>query len=301
MKHFTKVRKKEKIMTERTAKISFIIASIVGTFAAIAGSQNGQTFNGVPIFIICVAFAFLLNWLSFIPAYFSKTEKYYDLIGSFTYMATLAIALVLSGNLDTRSILLAILVLVWAFRLGTFLFRRVHKAGKDDRFDEIKLSASRFLNAWTLQALWVVLTASPVLIAITSSKQVPLEIFAYVGLAVWIFGFVIEVIADYQKTQFRKRKENKNNFISTGLWSRSRHPNYFGEIVLWLGATIIAIPTLEGWQWIALISPIFVTILLTRGSGVPLLEAKADKKWGGQEDYESYKKSTPVLIPKLLG
>jgi len=286
-------------MNERTARISLVIATIVGALVAIAGSQNGQLFNGFPIFMICVVFAFLLNWLSFFPAYNSQTEKYFDLIGSITYISTLAMALVFSENLDNRSILLAILVSIWALRLGTFLYRRIHKAGKDVRFDEIKLSASRFLNAWTLQALWAVLTASPVLIAITSNKRVPLETFAYVGLAIWIIGFTIEVLADYQKTQFRKKKENKNRFISTGLWSRSRHPNYFGEIVLWIGVTIIAIPTLEGWQWIALISPVFVAVLLTRGSGVPLLEAKADKKWGGQEDYESYKSNTPILIPKL--
>ena len=120
-----------------------------------------------------------------------------------------------------------------------------------------------------------------------------------VGFLVWAVGFAIEVVADSQKSRFSANPDNKGKFIQTGLWSRSRHPNYFGEIMLWIGVAIIALPVLRGWQWVALISPVFVTLLLTRVSGVPLLEKKADKKWGGQADYESYKKRTPELIPRL--
>ena len=119
------------------------------------------------------------------------------------------------------------------------------------------------------------------------------------GFVIWVLGFAIEVIADNQKSRFRENPGNKGMFIQSGLWSKSRHPNYFGEITLWVGIAIIALPVLHGWQWIALLSPVFVTILLTRVSGIPLLEKKADKKWGGQQDYEEYKKNTPVLIPKL--
>ena len=92
--------------------------------------------------------------------------------------------------------------------------------------------------------------------------------------------------------------ENRGRVLSTGLWRYTRHPNYFGEIVLWIGIAIIAIPVLQGWQWVTLISPVFVTVLLTRISGIPMLEKRADEKWSGQEDYEAYKKRTPVLIPK---
>jgi len=109
----------------------------------------------------------------------------------------------------------------------------------------------------------------------------------------------MEVIADAQKSHFNADPANKDKFIQTGLWSRSRHPNYFGEIVLWIGVLIIAMPVLQGWQWAALISPVFVTLLLTRISGVPLLEKKADQEWGGQAGYETYKKQMPVLIPRL--
>lgn len=190
-------------------------------------------------------------------------------------------------------------MLAWAARLGTFLVRRVHRAGKDDRFDDLKPSLVRFLSVWTLQGLWVTLTAAAAWVSITSTTRVGLDVFALVGFVVWAVGFGIEIVADLQKSRFNADPANKGRFISTGLWARSRHPNYFGEIVLWAGVAIVAIPTLDGWQLVALISPLFVTLLLTKVSGVPLLERKADAKWGGQPDYEAYKASTPVLIPRL--
>jgi steroid 5-alpha reductase family enzyme len=118
-----------------------------------------------------------------------------------------------------------------------------------------------------------------------------------IGGLVWLFGFSMEVIADLQKSRFRADPANKGKFINTGLWAWSRHPNYFGEITLWVGVAIIALPILRGWQWLTLISPVFVFVLITRVSGLPMLEKRADEKWGGQEDYEAYKKRTPVLVP----
>ena len=230
---------------------------------------------------------------------FDHPKKFFDLTGSITYITVITLAFIFSKAFDTRSILLAAVVIIWAIRLGSFLFGRIRKAGKDDRFDEIKPSFIRFLNVWTIQGLWVTFTMAAALTAITTSMRKELDGFAIVGFLIWLFGFAIEVIADNQKSRFNANPENKGRFIQTGLWSRSRHPNYFGEIVLWVGVAIIALPVLQGWQRIAMISPVFVTLLLTRVSGVPLLEKKADKKWGGQEDYETYKKSTPILIPKL--
>ena len=253
----------------------------------------------MPVFALVVGLAFLIQWLVFIPSFRMQTEKFFDLTGSLTYISLTLMAALLSANLDIRSLLLAALVVIWALRLGTFLFRRVHKAGKDDRFDEIKPSFFRFLNVWTIQALWVTFTAAAALVAITTSVRKELDLFAIVGALVWVFGFAIEVAADSQKSRFNADPSNKGKFIQTGLWSRSRHPNYFGEIVLWIGIAIIALPVLQGWQWVALISPIFVTLLLTRVSGIPLLEKKADQKWGGQAEYEEYKKRTPSLIPRI--
>ncbi len=286
-------------MNQQQVRRSLVIVPTIALLVALAGAHNGQRINGIPIFMICVGLAFLINWLAFIPAYRYQTEKYYDLTGSFTYITVTVVALVLSGNFDVRSVLLAVLVMVWAIRLGTFLYRRIQQSGKDDRFDKIKPNFFRFLNAWGIQALWVTLTSAPAIIAMTATKRADIGAFAIIGLILWVIGFTIEVVADAQKTQFRKDPANQEKFIQTGLWSRSRHPNYFGEILLWLGVTIIAIPVLQSWQWVALISPVFVTLLLTRVSGVPMLEAKAEKKWGGQPDYEAYKESTPVLVPKI--
>ena len=285
--------------TDRNALLTFPVLIIIGFLVAVAGSQRGSLIGGIPVFALCVGVAYLIQWLAFIPAYFLQTEKFFDLTGSITYISVISIAALLSSGLDARSLLLWALVVVWAARLGTFLFRRIRKAGKDDRFDDLKPSFIRFLNVWTIQGLWVTFTMPAALVAITTVNRKELDIFAIIGFLVWIFGFVIEVMADAQKSRFSANPENKGKFIQTGLWSRSRHPNYFGEIVLWVGVAVIALPVLQGWQWIALISPLFVTLLITRVSGVPLLEKKADQKWGGQADYEAYKKKTPVLIPRL--
>jgi steroid 5-alpha reductase family enzyme len=288
--------------TNRNALIVFPVLILIGYLVALAGSQGGTTLGGIPIFAIAVGLAFLIQWLAFIPSYLFQTEKFFDLTGSITYISVVGVAVCYSRysvELDARSVLVAALVIVWALRLGTFLFTRIKKAGKDDRFDELKPSFIRFLNVWTIQGLWVTFTAAAALVAITTTTRKELDAFAIIGFLVWVFGFTIEVLADSQKRRFSASPENKGKFIQTGLWSRSRHPNYFGEIMLWIGIAIIAIPVLRGWQWVAMISPIFVTLLLTRVSGIPLLEKKADKKWGGQADYETYKKNTPVLIPRL--
>lgn len=272
---------------------------LIGVLVALAGSQGSSRLEGIPVFALLVGLAFLIQWLVFIPAYLRQTEKFFDLTGSLTYISITILALLLSAALDARAILVGALVIIWAGRLGTFLFRRVRKAGKDDRFDEIKPDFFRFLNVWTIQGLWVTFTAAAALVAITSANRKELDVFALLGLLLWLIGFGMEVTADAQKSRFNADPQNKGKFIKVGLWSRSRHPNYFGEIVLWLGIAVIALPVLQGWQWIALISPVFVTLLLTRVSGIPLLEKKSDQKWGGQPEYEAYKKTTPVLIPRL--
>jgi steroid 5-alpha reductase family enzyme len=284
---------------DRNSLIAFPIVILIGLGVALAGGQGGVSAFGMPLFAVSVGLAFVIQWLAFIPAYLLQTEKFFDLTGSLTYIAVTILAVLLSPVVDGRSILLLVLVLIWATRLGSFLFRRVTRAGKDARFDEIKPSFFRFLITWTLQGLWVTFTLAAALVAITASTRVALGAFALAGTLIWVFGFAFEVLADSQKSRFRADPANKGRFIQSGLWARSRHPNYFGEIVLWVGVAVIALPILRGWQWVALISPLFVTLLLTRISGVPMLEKSADEGWGGQEDYEAYKKRTPVLIPRI--
>lgn len=282
----------------RRSFIALPIVLLIGAGLALAGSQGSVQVGGVSLFALCVALAIAIQWLAFIPAYLLQTEKFYDLTGSLSFLSVTILAFVLSPGGDLRSILLAGVVIIWALRLGSFLFLRIQSAGKDDRFDEIKPNFARFLLAWTIQGLWVAFSAGAALAAITSMQRVDPGIILWVGLAVWLFGFGFEVIADSQKSQFRKDPANKGKFIRSGLWSWSRHPNYFGEILLWVGVAIMAFPALSGWQYVTLISPIFITVLLTRVSGVPMLEEKADKKWGGQDDYEDYKARTSVLVPR---
>lgn len=293
------VRAKPVTEADRNALISIPVVVLVGFLLALAGSQGGALVTGVPVFALSVGLAFLIQWLAFIPAYLFQTERFFDLTGGVSYISVIALALFLSLHVDGRSLLLSALVVIWAIRLSVFLFRRIRKAGKDDRFDAIKPSFIRFLSVWTIQALWVAFTVAAALVAITTTDRKEVDVFAHIGFLMWAFGFTIEVAADTQKSRFSANPENKGKFIRTGLWSRSRHPNYFGEIVLWVGVAVIALPVLRGWQWVALISPIFVAFLLTRVSGIPLLEKKADEKWGGQQEYETYKQGTPVLIPRL--
>jgi steroid 5-alpha reductase family enzyme len=284
--------------TDRNALVAFPIVVLIGAGVAVAGSQGGATAFGVPVFALAVGLAFLIQWLAFIPAYLLQSEGFFDLTGSLTYIAVTTIAVLLVQLVDYQSLLLLALVVIWAARLGSYLFRRIRKAGRDARFDAIKPSFMRFLNAWTLQGLWVTLTLAAALAAITSTVRKDLGPFALIGTLVWAAGFAIEATADVQKSRFRADARNKGTFIHSGLWAWSRHPNYFGEITLWIGVALIALPVLRGWQYVTLISPAFVFLLLTRVSGVPLLEKRAAEKWGGRDDYEAYKERTPVLIPR---
>jgi steroid 5-alpha reductase family enzyme len=277
-----------------------VVASLgVGGAAVAAGSMGGAALGGVPLLGLCVALAFAIQWLAWIPASIARTEKFYDLTGSVTYLSVLALSLAASPRpLSARSLLISAAVAIWALRLGTFLFRRIRRDGKDGRFDELKTSAVRFLLPWTLQGLWVSLTALAVLIVNTRADGGgPLGLLDVAGLAIWALGFGIEVVADRQKAAFRARPGSEGKWIDEGLWSRSRHPNYFGEIVLWTGLAIVGAGVFEGAQWVGVVSPIFVALLLTKGSGVPLLAARARERWGDDPDWQAYQARTRVLLP----
>ena len=275
-----------------------VAAIAIGVGLALAGSHRGATIGGIGVFAACALISFAINWTVFVPSFKAQTEHYYDLTGSITYFTVTVAALVLTSDWDLRSIIMAALVLIWAGRLGTFLFRRVKADGRDQRFDRIKVNFAWFLMSWTIQALWVLFTAAAALGAITSGSDASIGVVFVIGLVIWIIGFAIEVVSDTQKSAFRADPANKGRFINVGLWAWSRHPNYFGEIVLWVGMAIMALPTMEGWRYVTLISPVFVFLLLTRVSGVPMLEASGKKRWGHEPAYQEYKAKTPVLILK---
>lgn len=275
----------------------FIVAAATALACSLAWlvDDSGRALLGLPLLVALALVAYVIQWLAFIPAYWQQTEHFYDLTGSLTYAVLILLAL-WAGEAHDRALLLALLVGIWCARLGSFLFRRVRRDGKDGRFDDIKPDWSRFLVAWSLQGLWVFMTLLAALIAMTNSAPAGLDAWALLGAGVWLGGFLIEAVADAQKSAFRRNPDNAGRFIHTGLWAWSRHPNYFGEILLWGGVCIIAIPAFSGWQWLGLVSPLFVAWLITRVSGIPMLEQRSDKKWGGDPDYERYKDNTPVLM-----
>jgi steroid 5-alpha reductase family enzyme len=279
------------------------LAAIAGALllagaVAWAGSQNGVTVGSLPLFAFAATFAFVVQWVVFVPCYMAQTEHYYDLTGSLTYLGLVIATLLFADSFDARSIVLTLLVSAWALRLGSFLFLRIKRQGVDRRFDRIKPSFTRFLMAWTLQGLWVFLTLSAALAAMTTTAPTPLGLTGFVGITFWAVGFAIEVVSDRQKRLFGQDPANAGRFITTGLWAWSRHPNYFGEIVLWLGIATIALPVLSGWQYVTLISPLFVYLLLTRVSGIPPLESRAEERWGEVPEFHTYKARTPVLFPR---
>ncbi len=277
------------------------IIFILITFAIALAASDNTTYLGIPIIFLIMGSSFLIHWLIFIPSFIYRTEKYYDLTGMISYLFAIIIALVLINqtylSISLRSYIVALMVCLWTLRLGVFLFQRIKVEKEDKRFKNIKNSFSGFLFAWTISAAWVCITASNAFTMIINNSFLKNDLFLFIGVFLWIFGFLFEIISDEQKRRFKLNKNNKGKFINVGLWSISRHPNYFGEIILWLGISIVSFPTLNGWQLITLISPIFVYLLLTKVSGINHLEKRSDEQWGEDPEYQKYKENTPVLLP----
>ena len=292
-------------MARKVTIFSTVVAVIVGTLVALAGASNSESFGGMPIFAWCAIISFGVQWVAFIPAWKNHSEHFFDLTGSLTYLTVTIFAALTIPSLDLRATLLTFMVGFWAVRLGTFLYTRVKSVGADTRFDVMKYDFFWFLMTWTLQGLWVFLTSAAALAAVTAAGQEKFSVLGIAGLSIWIIGFVIEITADEQKRRFRNEindqgnQVNRGTFIRSGLWKYSRHPNYFGEITLWIGIAVIALPVLSGWTFVTLVSPVFVYLLLSKISGIPMLEASANKRWGDNPEYQRYKKETPVIFLKF--
>jgi steroid 5-alpha reductase family enzyme len=278
--------------------VNLLISLVVFLIAISIANATGNS-----LVVEAVLIAFIIQWAAFIPAYAFQTEKFYDLTGTLTYLTVTWYTLYMSSekftNLNGASIAIVLFISLWAIRLGSFLFSRIHKDGEDKRFRTIKPSATQFFMTWTLQGLWVSLCSMCALTAISSESGVVVNAFYYLGVGLFIYGFYTEVKADNEKSKFRSVPENRDKFITTGLWAKSRHPNYYGEIVLWAAIAVISLPSLSGLQYITLISPIFTYVLLVHVSGVRMLEARGQKQWGHLEEYKAYKKSTPMLFPSF--
>ena len=248
-----------------------------------------------------ILLAYIIQWIAFVPAYMFQTEKFYDLTGSLTYTCVFAYCMYLAtlGTINWGSVIISILVIIWAGRLGTFLFTRIAKDGEDKRFRTIKPDMAQFFMTWTLQGMWVSVCSLCAITAIASDTGIILNNIFYIGLLMFVGGFAIEIVADQQKSAFRAIPENRNKFITSGLWSKSRHPNYFGEITLWTGVAVMSFSSLSGAEYLTLISPVFTYLLLVKISGVRMLEGRGQKTWGQDVEYIAYMKNTPMVMIKF--
>lgn len=238
-----------------------------------------------------------VNLVGFVLSSSLQTEKLYDMFGSLSFLSISLLALFSVPGLAAKQLVLCGCVIIWALRLGSFLVVRVFKTGGDKRFDGVKTNPGRFAIFWTLQAIWVYVTLLPFLFALSASSVGPLGVVDTIGLSLWTLGFAVESIADVQKFKFKM--DGVGDFITTGIWKYSRHPNYFGEMVLWWGLYLVCLPSLKGAQHLAACSPLFVSMLISFVSGIPPLERSANKRFGDNQTYLAYKDRTPVLIPFL--
>ncbi|XP_016562797.1 uncharacterized protein LOC107861920 isoform X6 [Capsicum annuum] len=201
-----------------------------------------------------------------------RFDKVTDFAGSTNFIVLAILTLVLKGSWYFRQVVLSLFVVIWGLRLGLFLLMRILQWGEDRRFDDKRDNLGKLAIFWILQAQDII------------------------GWIMWIIGILVEITADQQKLAFKNSPENRGKWCSVGLWKYSRHPNYFGEILLWWGFFLASTPVLEGAEWLVMFGPVFITLLLLFVSGIPLLEASADKKFGNVAAYRSYKRKTSPLI-----
>jgi len=281
-------------------EIRSAITSIVFLFAiyllSFLGINIKSSIQGINSFTFLLLLSVLIQLVFFIPSYIFKTERLYDLIGSSTYIVVISFAYYSISNKTITDTILFIFVLIWGMRLGIYLFKRIQRDKEDVRFKKAKENFFWFLQYWMGQALWVSITSCAAVISILKSENDSLNIYIIIGVLIWIIGFSVEAIADLQKSKFKKSENTNKTFISTGLWSKSRHPNYFGEITLWIGIYVISFSSFSGIEFLTVISPLFVYLLLTRMSGINMLEKISDERYGHLSEYVQYKKNTPVLF-----
>lgn len=244
--------------------------------------------------------SFAINMFFFIFAMAFRTDKVTDFTYSLSFILITGLLLLLNGAFAPAHIIMAVLIIVWGLRLGSYLFLRILKIGKDDRFDDKRNNFFRFLGFWVLQAttVWVVLIPASIYLSIVKNPSItPLYI---AGLIIWAIGFFVEFVSDAQKYSFKNNPDNKGKWIQTGLWKISRHPNYFGDTVLWWGIFIMVISSLSiSYIWI-IVGPIFITLMLLFVSGIPLLEKSAESKYGDNDEYREYKRKTSIFIPWFI-
>ena len=240
--------------------------------------------------------ALAVNGAFFAVAAARRTDVVTDLSYSLTF-ALLAIVLLFMGAREPVQLVASLLVLLWAIRLGSYLFRRILRMKVDHRFDGMRDEPLRFARFWLLQAITVAVVMLPVSYLLDRDHPPGFGAWAAAGAAVWLAGLLIEAVADAQKSAFRAKEENRGRFVASGLWRYSRHPNYFGEMLVWWGLFVYAVPVLHDAAFAVVAGPVYITLLLLFVSGIPLVERSADEKYGGDPAYRDYKRRTSILVP----
>ena len=242
------------------------------------------------------ALAIGLNLVMFVPAYFFRTDKLTDISYALTFVLLAFYGLV-TTNFSLPALVLFVMILLWGLRLGGYLFIRINKIKRDKRFDGMRENAWSFFRFWLLQGFTVSMVMIPSVLFFQNNPA-ELEKCACLGIGIWLLGLIIETVADWQKYKFINNPANKGQWIASGIWKYSRHPNYFGEITLWTGIFIFTTFALSTNQiLIGVISPLFIAALIIFVSGIPMLEKSADKRWGDNPQYREYKRKTSELIP----
>lgn len=238
-----------------------------------------------------------MNISLFIVAFKRQSDKLTDASYALSFMI-LIIAAALMAPVSLYVIVATVLVCAWALRIGSFLVYRVIKTGRDARFDSFRASFFGFARFWILQAITAWILLIPLFLAFENEQQSSIASISIVGAIIIVIGIIVETIADTQKWRFSQKKSNKGKWIDTGIWKYSRHPNYFGEILVWIGVYLYAVPVLGLTEsLVALISPLLIICLLLFVTGIPLLEKSADERWGKLAAYKTYKRKTSILIP----
>ncbi len=251
----------------------------------------------INIYLLTFILAFAIQIIFFLFANAFKTDKVTDLAYGLTFVFLAWFILLTRSSLEPVQVILTWMVTLWGVRLAVYLFIRILKMGEDKRFDQIRKGFVSFLKFWLFQALtiWVIMLPSTYILS--QPQLIHFNLTFWTGIIIFCLGLLIETVADWQKFVFKNNPINKGKWIESGIWKYSRHPNYFGEMTLWWGIFILTLGWQNSWSYLTIIGPIFITFILLKVSGIPLLEKRYEKKYKDNPDYQAYKNSTNLLIP----
>lgn len=252
--------------------------------------------NSIDLIIKVVFAVFIYMNLLFFLAVAIKKNDIVDIAWGQGFIVIIAVSLLLGPAASARMLLMICLVLIWGMRLAQYIYTRNRGKSEDFRYAQWRKDWGKnwvlrsYLQVFLLQGFFMLTIAYPLFI-FDPLRSPALGWLDYLGGIIWLIGFYFEAVGDHQMRVFKKNPANKGKIMNQGLWKYTRHPNYFGEATMWWGIFIIALSNPLGW--VAIFSPIIITFLLVRVSGVPMLE----KKYADNPEYREYISKTSAFIP----